>query len=241
MINQKINTDTTEDCLKNNVDQVYDINQVYSNNIWVGWYNIFPNWVQCLYDMVPIVIFCAAFLYMYSIFFFYTVDGVLNMAALTGLFYEIEGEASSATDTRLLIDQVALASTFFLTLFSLAMAYPKEIACAATINAVTWCIYILLLPTAVSIIFGSYILNYLKGDTDSNSLLYAGLFDLTALFGFITRFVIQTIRYALIYIKMCMYVVCLEKTLIVAVRIDELLKVRERPMGIFNRMFDDLF
>jgi hypothetical protein len=97
------------------------------------------------------------------------------------------------------------------------------------------------LPTAISLIFGTYILNYLKGDTEGNSLLYAGLFDLTTLFGFIIRFLIQTIRYALVYIKMCLYVICLEKTLIVAVRIDELLKVREKPMGIFNRMFDDLF
>jgi hypothetical protein len=59
------------------------------------------------------------------------------LAALTGLFYEIEGEPSSASDTRLLIDQVALAATFFITIFALLMAYPKEIACAATINIVT--------------------------------------------------------------------------------------------------------
>ena len=209
--------------------------------MWVGWYDNSPEVIKFLSDLVPIVVFCIAFMYMYAICFFYAIEGTLNMAALTGLFYEVEGEPSSATDTRLLIDQVALASTLFITVFAILIEYPKEIACAATINTVTWCIYIVSLPSAISLIFGTYILNYLKGDSDSNSLLYAGLFDLTTLFGFITRFIIQTIRYALVYAKMCLYVICLEKTLIVAVRIDELLLVRERPMGTFNRMFDDLF
>ena len=38
---------------------------------------------------------------------------LVSTAALTGLFYEVEGEPSSATDTKLLMDQVKLAALVF--------------------------------------------------------------------------------------------------------------------------------
>ena len=165
---------------------------------------------------------------------------LVSTAALTGLFYEVEGEPSSATDTKLLMDQVVLASMLFTVCGVLLYAYPEKFASPAVINAVTWAIYLLLLPTAASVLFGSYILNYLKGDSDSNSLLYGGIFDLAALFGFVTRFLVQLIRYILIYTKMVLYVVYVEYVFLGSRLPESLTMVEEQPRSIITIISDDI-
>ena len=162
---------------------------------------------------------------------------LVSTAALTGLFSEVEGEPSSATDTKLLMDQVKLAALVFTFLGLLLFHYPHVFASPAVINVITWLVYILLLPTAASVLFGSYILNYLKGDTDSNSLLYAGIFDLAAVFGFITRFLVQLIRYALVYAKMVLYMLFMELTYLNPLHIF----VYSRPEGTWRNLFTCIY
>jgi len=165
----------------------------------------------------------------------------LNTAALLGIFFESEGEVSSTTDIKLLIDQVVMSATFFTMVGLILFNYPTAIACPATINTVTWAVYIVSAPTAASVIFGSYILNYLKGDSGSNSLLYGGVFDLAALFGFFTRFTVQTIRYIMVYVKMCLYVICMEDTIIRDIRIERITGAYDRPRTLTSRFCDDIF
>jgi len=48
-------------------------------------------------------------------------------------------------------------------------------------------------------------MNYLKGDSSANDILYAGIFDIATFFGFFKRFLIQFIRYVLITIKVILF------------------------------------
>ena len=188
---------------------------------------------------LPAIVFCLLILQLASLRRYLGVE-LVSSAALTGLFYEIEGEPSSATDTKLLIDQVILASMIFTVCGVLLYSYPGTFASPAVINAITWTIYLLLLPSAASLLFGTYILNYLKGDSDSNSLLYGGIFDLAALFGFITRFLVQLIRYILVYAKMVLYVVYVEYVFLGSRTPLSTTAVEELPRSIVTRISDDI-
>ena len=78
-------------------------------------------------------------------------------------------------------------------------------ASPVVVSTIIMLIYILAIPATISLIFGTYIMNYLKGDSNSNSLLYAGIFDIANFIGFFQRFVVQFIRYVLIFIKISLF------------------------------------
>ena len=73
------------------------------------------------------------------------------------------------------------------------------------VNTISLMVIVLALPATLSLLMGAYIMNYLKGDSNSNSVLYAGLFDLASLFGFFKRFSVQFIRYILITAKVALF------------------------------------
>ena len=136
-----------------------------------------------------------------------------------GLFYQSEQEPANLVDTNTLVSQILFSSSIVLLSGWLLYRFPEYIASPAVINIVTWAVYLLILPATLSLLFGTYILNYLKGDSDANSMLYAGIFDLSALLSFIIRFLVQLVRYFFIYVKMGLYVICTE----------EMFKTKEAP------------
>lgn len=139
-------------------------------------------------------------------FFVTTFKPNINMAVITGLFYESENETGNANDYKLLCDQVAvLLATIFLTV-SLLYKYPKHIASPMVVSTVTWSVYILTIPAIIMSLFGAYFLNYLKGDSDSGSGIKNSVVDFANLFGFFKRFAIQMIRYVLVTVKIGLFV-----------------------------------
>lgn len=137
-----------------------------------------------------------------------------NTAAFVSLFYETENEPSSKTDIKMLIDQLTYSTAISITAFVCLFTFPETFGSASVLNATMMLVYILAIPTVVSLIFGTYVMNYLKGDTSSNSVLYAGIFDLATFFGFFKRFLIQFIRYILISVKVVFFNVFVDRTII---------------------------
>ena len=88
--------------------------------------------------------------------------------------------------------------------------------------------------------FGTYILNYLKGDSDANNMLYAGIFDLSALISFIIRFLVQLVRYFFIYVKMNLYVICTEEMFKTKEALDRILKNHPSDVCLPLQIFDDV-
>lgn len=158
-------------------------------------------WVDCVF--IPIVLAIAVFHLLYALHASKVI--YFNVAAFKSLFCEMENEPSSKTDLQFLIDQITYLFIFNTSLFMLFVSYHKTLGSPAVLNAVMLLTYILALPTAISLICGTYIMNYLKGDSASNSILYAGVFDIANFFGFFKRFLIQFVRYVLISIKIAIF------------------------------------
>lgn len=129
----------------------------------------------------------------------------INTTAIVSLFYEVENEPGSGTDSKLLLDQLVYSSILSLTMLSIILMLPTITGSAFVLNSIVLLATVLLIPFAVASLFGSYITNYLKGDTESNSTLYAGVFDLATLFGFFKRFLIQFVRYVLVTAKVVLF------------------------------------
>ena len=108
------------------------------------------------------------------------------------------------------------------------------------INIVTWAVYLLILPATLSLLFGTYTLNYLKGDNDANNMLYAGIFDLSALLSFIIGFLIQLLRYFFIYVNMGLYVISTEEAVKTKEALDRILKNHPSDVYLPLQFFDDV-
>ena len=146
------------------------------------------------------------------VFYRLFLQDTINFSIMFGLFYQSEQEPANMVDINTFISQVLFSSTLVLITGWIFYSFPGYIASPLVLNILMWSVYLLLLPTTLCVIFGTYILNYLKGDTDSNSRLYAGIFDLSALISFVIRFLVQLVRYVFIYAKMGLYVICTEET-----------------------------
>ena len=157
-----------------------------------------------------------------------------------GLFYQSEQEPANLVDTNTLVSQILFSSSIVLLSGWLLYRFPEHIASPAVINTVTWAVYLLILPATLSLLFGTYILNYLKGDSDANSMLYAGIFDLSALISFIIRFLVQLVRYFFIYVKMGLYVICTEEMFKTKEALDRILKNYPSDVCLPLQIFDDV-
>ena len=136
-----------------------------------------------------------------------------------GLFYQSEQGPAHLVDTDTLVSQILFSSSTVLLSGWLLYRFHEYRASPTVINIVTWAAHLLILPATTNLLFGTYILNYLKGDRDVNNMLYASIFNLSALLSFIIRFLIQLVRYFFIYVKMNLYVICTE----------EMFKTKEAP------------
>lgn len=105
--------------------------------------------------------------------------------------------------------------------------YPQYAASQMVWNTVLWSIYVLLIPAVIMSIFGGYFLNYIKGDSSSNSNALNIIFDFANLFGFIKRFLIQIVRYILITVKIGLFLIFMEKGFVV-----------KRRMAILNENYN---
>ena len=157
-----------------------------------------------------------------------------------GLFYQSEQEPANLVDTNTLVSQILFSSSIVLLSGWLLYRFPEHIASPAVINTVTWAVYLLILPATLSLLFGTYTLNYLKGDNDANNMLYAGIFDLSALLSFIIRFLVQLVRYFFIYVKMGLYVICTEEMFKTKEALDRILKNYPSDVCLPLQIFDDV-
>lgn len=153
--------------------------------------------------LVPLLaIICAAS-------FLYTLDkyDVASIDFLWGfsIFTETENEINAIEDMEILKQKAILSTLFYLGLFKFLYSYHKIIGAPIVLSTVSLGVMILSLPTLLCLLFGSYIMNYIKGDSGSNSLLYAGVFDFATLLGFFKRFLVQFVRYALITAKLYLF------------------------------------
>jgi len=165
---------------------------------------------------------------------------IINLPIMFGLFYQTEQEPANLVDINTLISQILFSSLLILGTCWALFRFPEYIASPTVINLVTWLVYLLLLPATLSLVFGTYILNYLKGDTDSNSLLYAGVFDFSALASFVIRFLVQLVRYAFIYAKMGLYIVCTEGIFRTKAMMDRVFANRAPEVCVPLQIFDDI-
>lgn len=129
----------------------------------------------------------------------------LNTIAIIGLFYDTEDETGNTGDFKVVCDQMILLVTIYSCTSILLYKFPKKIAAPTVLNGMLSFIYILSIPAILSLLFGTYIMNYLRGDSDSNSILYSGIFDIANFIGFIKRFLVQFIRYILIMVKLFLF------------------------------------
>lgn len=160
--------------------------------------------------------YTAIFIYMSPFLFYYLPTLILkeikatigensynwHISIITGLFYETENEPGSPVDYTLLTCQVVVSALAVLGFSRLLYRNPEVGTSTVVWNFMIWSIAIVSLPAFTAVIFGSYILNYVKGEGHSNNQTVNVLFDSANLFGFIKRFLIQIIRYALITIKL---------------------------------------
>ena len=165
---------------------------------------------------------------------------IINLPIMFGLFYQTEQEPANLVDINTLISQILFSSLIILGSCWLLFRFPEYIASPTALNILTWLVYLLFLPATLSLIFGTYILNYLKGDADSNSCLYAGIFDLSTLASFVIRFLVQLVRYVFIYAKMGLYVVCTERIFKTKAMMDRVLADRAPEVCIPLQIFDDI-
>ena len=112
---------------------------------------------------------------------------------------------SSVEDIELLKQKAIVSALFYLGLFKVLYTYHKLIGTSIALSTTALCVTVLALPTTLSLVFGAYITNYLKGDAEANSLLYAGIFDVTTFLGFFKRFAVQMVRYVLVTTKLYLF------------------------------------
>ena len=195
-------------------------------------------WLPLWIFVWPSVAVIAA-LWIHTIYRLFLKDKI-NLSILFGLFYQSEQEPANMVDTNTLISQIIFSSSIVLLSGWLLYRFPEYIASPIVINIVTWAIYLLILPATLSLLFGTYILNYLKGDSDANSMLYAGIFDLSALLSFVIRFLVQLVRYFFIYVKMGLYVICTEEMFRTKEALDRILKNQPSDVCLPLQIFDDI-
>jgi len=128
-----------------------------------------------------------------------------NPAAFKALFVETENEIGSKTDMQFMIDLITYSFLINSSILFILLEYHKTLGAPAVLNATMLITAILTLPTAISLLCGTYIMNYLKGESSSNNVLYAGIFDFANFFGFFKRFAVQFVRYVLITIKIAAF------------------------------------
>ncbi len=159
--------------------------------------------------------FIAEFIYVpalaigYVLLGLYNLDrhGIITVDFTWGftIFTESESEISSIEDIELLQQKAMVSSMFYLGLFKVLYTYHKAIGAPIVLSATMLCVTVLALPTTLSLVFGAYVTNYLKGDAEANSVLHAGVFDLTTFLGFFKRFAVQMVRYVLITTKLYLF------------------------------------
>jgi len=123
----------------------------------------------------------------------------------------------------------------------LLCTFPEQIASPRVIKNVTWAVYILVLPTTLSILFGKYTLNYLKGDSAGNRTLYAGIFDLFVLFKVILHLSLQLLRGFLVYKCMVLYIIYASRVFTYEQLSNHVLK--KQPTGVSQSLqtFDEIY
>jgi hypothetical protein len=183
------------------------------------------------------IFFAAAWLH--TIYRFFLKDHI-NFTILFGLFYQSEQEPANLIDTKTIVSQIIFSSSLIMLVGWFLYRFPEQIASPTVLNILSWAICLLTLPALLSILFGTYILNYLKGDTESNSMLYAGVFDLSALLSFVIRFFVQLIRYVFIYAKMGLYLVCTEEMFRTKEVLDRIFKNQPSDVCLPLQIFDDI-
>lgn len=160
--------------------------------------------------------YTAIFIYLSPLLFYYLPALILkeikatigensynwHVSIITGLFYETENEPGSPVDYTLLTCQVLVSAVTILGFGKLLYRNPEVGTSTVVWNFVIWSILVVSLPSFTLVLFGSYLLNYVKGEGHSNHQTTNVLFDSANLFGFLKRFLIQLIRYALITIKL---------------------------------------
>ena len=195
-------------------------------------------WLPIEIFVWPPLLWVAA-MWIHTIYRLFLKDKI-NLSVMFGLFYQSEQEPANLVDTNTLVSQILFSSSIVLLSGWLLYRFPEYIASPAVINIVTWAVYLLILPATLSLLFGTYILNYLKGDSDANSMLYAGIFDLSALLSFIIRFLVQLVRYFFIYVKMGLYVICTEEMFKTKEALDRILKNHPSDVCLPLQIFDDV-
>lgn len=150
--------------------------------------------------------FLAVWLYAVVLYTLHN-EGIVtvDVTVITGLFKKSETDLGNADDFNLLTNQVILIAAMYLGLFKLLWLHPTQIASPVVLSSLSTAILVVSLPTALSLLFGAYIMNYLRGDSGANSVLYAGVFDIATFIGFAKRFCIQLVRYILITIKLGLF------------------------------------
>lgn len=193
--------------------------------------------MEYVFAPIFIVLMYAAVLYTLHNEGIITVD----VTVITGLFKKTETDMGNADDFNLLTNQVMLIAVMYLGLFKLFWLCPTQIASPVVLSALSTAILVISLPTALSLLFGAYIMNYLRGDSGSNSVLYAGIFDLATFVGFFKRFCIQLVRYILITIKLGLFDHFVYESIRGSVANLDMFRERISWSNPFEQVLDDFF
>lgn len=148
----------------------------------------------------------VVYLILFILFGLYT---VLTTTVTSILYFNFSKESENEPGS---IDDISLVKNnviFFIALYAIVLKVfffkPTVIASPLIMHTLFLASIIFFFPATLSLLFGAYIMNYLRGDSNSNSNLYAGVFDLANLFGFFKRFCVQFIRYVLITVKIALF------------------------------------
>jgi hypothetical protein len=127
-----------------------------------------------------------------------------SQTPIKNLYHESENDLGNIYDLRLPIETLTI--TFFITggLMVVLPGLEKLVGHLLVNNVLLVLIFLLTPPTTLSILYGGYLFNYIKGNPSKNSLVMNAVLDGMALVAFFARFALQMLRYCLVLIKVSM-------------------------------------
>lgn len=127
-----------------------------------------------------------------------------NQTSIKNLYHESENDLGNVYDLRMPIETLTL--TFFVTggLIVLIPTLSNLLTAVLLNNILLVFIFLLTPPTTLTLLYGGYLFNYIKGNPSKNSLLMNVVLDGMALLAFFARFSLQMLRYCLVLVKVTM-------------------------------------
>ena len=105
-------------------------------------------------------------------------------------------------DAKIPTEVFVLALLLGLAYYTLTVLLANDTAKLIIMNTLIVTVYIITPPAVMSLLFGGYVLQYIKGAASTNNNTINSFFDLTSLVSYFFRFALQILRYLLICAKL---------------------------------------